>query len=143
MIFIRGTGQQQLSLQSHVISCYNPIMVKVASFNLADHNILSCCLRQWVEISGLALEWFTSYLSDRQFFVFIADKVSNKMIVLLGTVESLKGQTLDQSYSTSTCSLQGILHASLTVSVIISILMMSVTRYNQWMCLNQHQTNSI
>ena len=40
-----------------------------AAFDTVDHRILVERLRQWVGISCSALQWFSSYLSDRRFTV--------------------------------------------------------------------------
>ena len=48
-----------------------------AAFDTVDHDILITRLEQWVGISGTALEWFRSYLSDRTFCVGLDDSVSS------------------------------------------------------------------
>ena len=40
-----------------------------AAFDTMDQNILTERLRQWVGVSGSALDWCSSYLSDRSFSV--------------------------------------------------------------------------
>ena len=48
-----------------------------AAFDTVDHNILITRLEQCVGISGTALEWFRSYLSNRTFCVSLHDSVSS------------------------------------------------------------------
>lgn len=52
-----------------------------AAFDTVDHNILIDRLRTWVGISGSALDWFRSYLSDRSFSV-AADSFTSSSAVL-------------------------------------------------------------
>ncbi len=47
-----------------------------ATFNTIDHNILLNRLENFVGISGSALSWFKSYLSDRHPFVAVNEEVS-------------------------------------------------------------------
>ncbi len=47
-----------------------------AAFDTIDHNILLNRLENFVGISGSALAWFKSYLSDRHQFVAVNDEVS-------------------------------------------------------------------
>lgn len=44
-----------------------------AAFDTIDHQILTKRLHDWVGISGSALDWFVSYLSDRTFAVNIGE----------------------------------------------------------------------
>ena len=48
-----------------------------AAFDTVDHCILVERLRQWVRISGSALEWFSCYLSDRSFSVTVHTHASS------------------------------------------------------------------
>ncbi len=47
-----------------------------AAFDTIDHNILLNRLENFVGISGSALAWFKSYLSDRHQFVAVNEEVS-------------------------------------------------------------------
>ncbi len=55
-----------------------------AAFDTIDHNILLNRLENFVGISGSALAWFKSYLSDRQQFVAVNEKVSYRSQVQYG-----------------------------------------------------------
>ena len=73
-----------------------------AAFDTVDHEILISCLKQWVGIRGIALEWFRSYLADRTFCVSLSDSVSSS--VSLSRVGSLRAQFLALSPYLSICS---------------------------------------
>ncbi|KAI2647392.1 Polymeric immunoglobulin receptor [Labeo rohita] len=55
-----------------------------AAFDTVDHNILLNRLENYVGISGSALPWFKSYLSDRHQFVAVNDEVSYRSQVQYG-----------------------------------------------------------
>ncbi len=54
------------------------------AFDSIDHNILLNRLEHFVGISGSALAWFKSYLSDRHQFVAVNEKVSYRSQVQHG-----------------------------------------------------------
>ncbi len=43
-----------------------------AAFDTVDHSILINTLETWVGVSGMAFDWFVSYLSNRTFEVLVA-----------------------------------------------------------------------
>jgi len=49
-----------------------------AAFDTIDHNILLNRLENYVDISGTALAWFKSYLSDRYQVVAVNEEISIK-----------------------------------------------------------------
>ncbi len=55
-----------------------------AAFDTIDHNILLNRLENFVGISGSALAWFKSYLSDRHQFVAVNEEVSYRSQVQYG-----------------------------------------------------------
>ena len=55
-----------------------------AAFDTIDHLILIQRLEHWIGLSGTALSWFTSYLSDRSYFVNLAEFVSEKHVISSG-----------------------------------------------------------
>ncbi len=55
-----------------------------AAFNTIDHNILLNRLKYSVGISGSALAWFKSYLSDHHRIVAVNEEVSYRLQVQYG-----------------------------------------------------------
>ncbi len=55
-----------------------------AAFDTIDHNILLNRLENSVGISGSALAWFQSYLSDRHQFIAVNEEVSHRSQVQYG-----------------------------------------------------------
>ncbi len=55
-----------------------------AAFNTIDHKIILNRLENFVGISGSALAWFKSYLSDRHKFVAVNEEVSYRSKVQYG-----------------------------------------------------------
>ena len=55
-----------------------------AAFDTIDHLTLISRLSSWYGISGTALDWFTSYLSDRCQQVKIQDYISDAFYISLG-----------------------------------------------------------
>ncbi len=73
--FIRVTNDQRLSSDHRCISLL-VLLDLSAAFETNDHNILLNRLENFVGISGSALAWFKSYLSDRHQFVAVNEEVS-------------------------------------------------------------------
>ena len=70
-----------------------------AAFDTVDHKILIERLQHWVGISGTALKWFCSYLTNGKFFVYIGDHVSPHSLVNCGVLQgSILGLILFSLY---------------------------------------------
>ncbi len=80
---IRVTNYLLLSSDRGCISLLVLLDVS-AAFDTIDHNILLNRLENFVGISGSALAWFKSYLSDRHQFVAVNDEVSYRSQVQYG-----------------------------------------------------------
>ncbi len=65
-----------------------------ATFEPIDHHILLNILENFVGISGSALAWFKSYLSDRHQFVAVNEEVSYRSQVQYGVPQGSVLRTL-------------------------------------------------
>uniref|UniRef100_A0A8C5AGY4 Reverse transcriptase domain-containing protein n=1 Tax=Gadus morhua TaxID=8049 RepID=A0A8C5AGY4_GADMO len=66
-----------------------------AAFDTVDHTLLLERLENWVGLSGTVLNWFRSYLQNRNYFVSIGDFVSESTNVTCGVPQgSILGPSL-------------------------------------------------
>uniref|UniRef100_A0A8C6K929 Reverse transcriptase domain-containing protein n=1 Tax=Nothobranchius furzeri TaxID=105023 RepID=A0A8C6K929_NOTFU len=70
-----------------------------AAFDTVDHHLLLERLRDWVGLSGSALEWFSSYLSERSFSVAVSKFRSSTTSAVIHPL--LKKPSLDPSLHSS------------------------------------------
>ena len=72
-----------------------------AAFDTIDHNILITSLSTWYGISGTALSWFTSYLTDREQAIKIGNYFSDMLPTSCGVPQgSVLGPLLFTLYTT-------------------------------------------
>lgn len=70
-----------------------------AAFDTVDHAILLDRLENWVGLSGTALNWFKTYLTDRKYFVSIGNFKSEQMTMTCGVPQgSILGPLLFNIY---------------------------------------------
>lgn len=70
-----------------------------AAFDTIEHSILVERLRKWAGITGIALEWFSSYLENRTFFVSIQGFKSSMVSITCGLPQgSILGPILFSLY---------------------------------------------
>ena len=55
-----------------------------AAFDMIDHSTLLSCLLDWFSVGGLALKWFSSYLTERYQPVKIGSTLSKLQNLLFG-----------------------------------------------------------
>ena len=65
-------------MSSDASDCSVLVLLDLSSaFDTVDRHVLIKSLREWVGISGTALHWFTSYLTDKSFSVSFGHFVSD------------------------------------------------------------------
>lgn len=74
-----------IMMSSDVGECSVLVLLDLsAAFDTVDHSILLERLRQWVGVPGSALDWFSSYLSDRSFSVSLGPYMSETAALSCG-----------------------------------------------------------
>lgn len=128
-----------------------------AAFDTVDHNILLSRLEQWVGLTDTVLQWFTSYLHDRDFFVSVGNHQSERTKFTCGVPQgSILGPLLfniymlplaqimeqyDISYHTYADDTQ--LYISVSPHDYSPLVSLSkcIHQINEWMCHNFLQLN--
>ena len=80
---LRVTNDLLMSADSGKCSILVLLDLSVA-FDTVDHNILIKRLREWVGVTGSALDWFKSYLTGRCFSVAVGPHVSKSVPLSCG-----------------------------------------------------------
>uniref|UniRef100_A0A673KSZ3 Reverse transcriptase domain-containing protein n=1 Tax=Sinocyclocheilus rhinocerous TaxID=307959 RepID=A0A673KSZ3_9TELE len=81
---MRNFSSQSEGWNSLMTTRSHQSVLSMLSLNVTDHNILLHRLENFVGISGSALAWFKSYLSDRHQFVAVNEEVSYRSQVQYG-----------------------------------------------------------
>ncbi len=77
-------------MSSDAGDCSVLVLLDISSaFDKVDHHILIKRLRDWVGISGIALGWSKSYITDLSFTVSIGDFFSDSAPLTCGVPQGL------------------------------------------------------
>ena len=128
-----------------------------AAFDTVDHNILLDRLEQWVGLTGTVLNWFKSYIQDRDYFVAIGNYKSERTKMTCGVPQgSILGPLLFNIYMLPLAQIMEYHNISYHTYADDTQLYISVTSHdytplvslskcihqiNEWMCQNFLQLN--
>uniref|UniRef100_A0AAQ5X7A8 Reverse transcriptase domain-containing protein n=1 Tax=Amphiprion ocellaris TaxID=80972 RepID=A0AAQ5X7A8_AMPOC len=128
-----------------------------AAFDTVDHNILLNRLENWVGLSSTVLNWFKSYLKDRNYFVSIGNFTSEQTAITCGVPQgSILGpllfniymlplaQTIENnnvSYHSYADDTQIYITMSPGDHGPIQVLGKCIEQINEWLCQNFLQLN--
>ena len=128
-----------------------------AAFDTVDHEILLDRLENWVGLSGKVLDWFRSYLQDRNYFISIGNFISDLTDMTCGVPQgSILGPVLfnlymlplgpilqknNIAYHSYADDTQLYIALSSDDYTPINTLCQTIEQINDWMCQNFLQLN--